>query len=218
MSAALNVLQQALAALVECRYATTDKSEKLADAAIAALESAIAQPVQLDFEIVGYQFQWTNPANNTDHDGVLTKWAEVVPGWNQTVQQRIDEFLAYSYSGKPTYRVRALYTPTNIAQPEQPATLDTAAMTTAPALPPLGPHDHPEPWTMKWTELEMQFIREYALAAIAAAQAAKIKDERESFLSWIETRPGHPFAGQFSNLMWASWKARAAIAATKVTP
>ena len=40
------ILQQALAALVECRYATTDKSEKLADAAIAALESAIAQPEQ----------------------------------------------------------------------------------------------------------------------------------------------------------------------------
>ena len=40
------LLQQALDALVECRYATTDKSEKLADAAINALESAIAQPKQ----------------------------------------------------------------------------------------------------------------------------------------------------------------------------
>ena len=40
------ILQQALDALVECRYATTDKSEKLADAAINALESAIAQPEQ----------------------------------------------------------------------------------------------------------------------------------------------------------------------------
>ena len=63
-----------------------------------------------DLKIVGYQFQWTNPADNTDHDGALTKWVEVVPSWDQTMQQKIDELLAYRYSGKTIYRVRALYT------------------------------------------------------------------------------------------------------------
>jgi len=85
-----------------------------------ALRKTIAQPVQPAFEIVGYQFQWTNPADNPDHDGVMTKWVEVVPDWNQTVQQKIDQLLAYRYSGKATYRVRVLYTPTNIAQPATP--------------------------------------------------------------------------------------------------
>lgn len=35
-------------------------------------------------------------------------------------------------------------------------------------LPPLGPHDHPEPQGMVWSKLEMQAIRRYAAAAVAA--------------------------------------------------
>jgi hypothetical protein len=36
-----------------------------------------------------------------------------------------------------------------------------------------------------------------------------IDDERRDFEAWIKTRPGHPFAGDFANLMWAAWLARA---------
>jgi len=35
-------------------------------------------------------------------------------------------------------------------------------------------------------------------------------DEREAFEAWIRTLEGHPFAGQFANLMWAAWQARSA--------
>ena len=48
----------------------------------------------------------------------------------------------------------------------------TPATQLAPVLPPLGPHDHPEPHTMKWTKIEMRFIREYALTAITANKGA----------------------------------------------
>ena len=33
---------------------------------------------------------------------------------------------------------------------------------------PLSPHDHPEPQTMVWSRLEMQAIRRYAAACVAA--------------------------------------------------
>jgi len=35
-------------------------------------------------------------------------------------------------------------------------------------------------------------------------------DEREAFEAWIRTLEGHPFAGQFANLMWAAWQASSA--------
>lgn len=41
--------------------------------------------------------------------------------------------------------------------------------------------------------------------------------EREQFEAWIATRPGHPFAGQFANLMWAAWQARAALSPASST-
>lgn len=34
--------------------------------------------------------------------------------------------------------------------------------------------------------------------------------ERKAFESWIRECEGHPFAGQFANLMWKAWQARAA--------
>lgn len=42
------------------------------------------------------------------------------------------------------------------------------------------------------------------------------QDERAAFEDWIRTREGHPFAKQFSNLMWAAWQARAAMASAPV--
>ncbi len=42
-----------------------------------------------------------------------------------------------------------------------------------PELPPLSPHDHPESQVMVWSELEMRAIRAYALATIAAHEAAR---------------------------------------------
>lgn len=38
-------------------------------------------------------------------------------------------------------------------------------------------------------------------------------NEREQFEAWIRTQEGHPFAGQFGNLMWKAWQARAALSA-----
>lgn len=35
--------------------------------------------------------------------------------------------------------------------------------------------------------------------------------EREAFEAWIRTCEGHPFAGQFANLMWSAWQARAPL-------
>lgn len=37
--------------------------------------------------------------------------------------------------------------------------------------------------------------------------------EREAFVAWSRTLPGHPFAGAFANLMWNAWQARASVAA-----
>lgn len=42
-------------------------------------------------------------------------------------------------------------------------------MTTA--LLPIGPHDHPEPRTMVWTELELRAIRDYAARCVAAERS-----------------------------------------------
>lgn len=36
--------------------------------------------------------------------------------------------------------------------------------------------------------------------------------ERDEFEAWIRECEGHPFAGQFANLMWRAWQARAARA------
>lgn len=40
-------------------------------------------------------------------------------------------------------------------------------------------------------------------------------DVRSQFEAWVRTRPGHPFAGQFLNLMWDAWKAARAITGEK---
>ena len=92
--------------------------------AIDNLRSALelpAQPASAGMVIVGHQYQWTNPGNTPDTRPGLTEWKTVEPRWHGTMQEKIEELLEYQYAGKPTYRVRALYTPTNIPQPEQPA-------------------------------------------------------------------------------------------------
>jgi hypothetical protein len=53
-----------------------------------------------------------------------------------------------------------------------------------------------------------------ARAALQQRQAPAQADERSNFEAWIKSRPGHPFAGAFVNLMWAAWQARAALAPT----
>jgi hypothetical protein len=37
-------------------------------------------------------------------------------------------------------------------------------------------------------------------------------DQRERFEAWMRAREGHPYAGQFANLMWAAWQAAEAAA------
>lgn len=44
--------------------------------------------------------------------------------------------------------------------------------------------------------------------------STNIEQERKAFEAWIETCAGHPFAGQFANLMWKAWQARAEQAST----
>lgn len=33
------------------------------------------------------------------------------------------------------------------------------------------------------------------------------QSERAAFEAWIQTTPGHPYAGQFTTLMWKAWQA-----------
>ena len=81
-----------------CRFARERDALRAQLAAIAATEP------------VFYEFQWTNPGNQTDQPESMFVWARVEPRWNSTVQQKVDELLAYRYEDKPTYRVRALFT------------------------------------------------------------------------------------------------------------
>lgn len=53
-------------------------------------------------------------------------------------------------------------------------------------------------------------------AAVAGGRFVKVANgnEREAFETWIGNLEGHPFAGQFANLMWKAWQARAALSAS----
>ena len=56
------------------------------------------------------------------------------------------------------------------------------------------------------------------IAAPAPAQPRQplsADDVRSQFEAWVLTKPGHPFAGQFLNLMWDAWKAARAITGGK---
>ena len=55
-----------------------------------------------------WQYRWTNPACDLVSDDNMA-WKRVVVRRMQTMQQRIDELLAYRYDGKPIYEVRGLY-------------------------------------------------------------------------------------------------------------
>lgn len=51
----------------------------------------------------------------------------------------------------------------------------------------------------------------YPLEPQAAKQQAEPgADERAAFEAWMKTSGGYPYAGQFANLMWEAWQARAA--------
>lgn len=69
-----------------------------------AHEAELARAV----EPVLWQYRWTNPSGDP-HQEPQTDWKQVEPTWNQTVQQKCDELLAYRFGGKPTYEVRGLY-------------------------------------------------------------------------------------------------------------
>ena len=49
------------------------------------------------------------------------------------------------------------------------------------------------------------------------AEPSVAADERAMFEAWIRARPGYPFAGAFTNLMWDAWQARAALASPAVS-
>ena len=50
---------------------------------------------------------------------------------------------------------------------------------------PIGPHDHPEPRTMTWTQVELRAIRDYAARCVAAERELWQKDAAR--LDWLET-------------------------------
>jgi glutamyl/glutaminyl-tRNA synthetase len=52
-------------------------------------------------------------------------------------------------------------------------------------------------------------LLEMVTFARRAAEAAPAADERALFETWMKARPGYPFAGDFANLMWEAWQARA---------
>lgn len=51
-------------------------------------------------------------------------------------------------------------------------------MTDKVKLPPIGPHDHPEPHTLKWSQLELSAIKEYATAAVLADRAQRVPERK----------------------------------------
>lgn len=57
-----------------------------------------------------YQYRWLNPNGGEQPEAVLA-WQTVVPNNPHigTVQDKVDELLAYTYDGKPVYQVRPLY-------------------------------------------------------------------------------------------------------------
>jgi hypothetical protein len=58
-------------------------------------------------------------------------------------------------------------------------------------MPPLSKHDHPEPQTMVWSELEMRAIKDYA-RAYAAAEVAKERERAAKAAEDFLTRGRSP--------------------------
>jgi hypothetical protein len=56
------------------------------------VEAAVIKKLSegVSVEPVRYEFQWTNPVNSTDQPASMFVWAEVVPQWNGTMQQAVD--------------------------------------------------------------------------------------------------------------------------------
>ena len=74
------------------------------------LDKATAQLAEIAaIEPVFYEYQWTKPRKQPHQPESMFVWARVEPEGNGTVQQKVDELLAYRYNDKPTYRVRALF-------------------------------------------------------------------------------------------------------------
>lgn len=72
-----------------------------------------------------WQFRWLNPSGEPQPASVL-EWKIVEPLWNQTVEQKCAELLAFRYKGKPMYEVRGLYAHSPFANSEQTVVIDRA--------------------------------------------------------------------------------------------
>lgn len=80
-------------------------------------------------EPVMYQFRWTNPGEDCVPESML-EWKEVVPSWNQTIEQKCAELEAYRYGGKQVYEVCGLVTESQLKQAVRDA-LEAAAQVCA---------------------------------------------------------------------------------------
>lgn len=77
-----------------------------------AADVPLASPppeAQAPSEPVLWQWRWTNPGGYENQPDEMLAWKLLDPSPGQTVQQRIDELLAYRHKGEPCYEVRALY-------------------------------------------------------------------------------------------------------------
>lgn len=90
-------------------------------------------------------------------------------------------------------------------------------------MPEIKPWDHPEPQTMRWSDLEIRWIQSYGeqcwkagykhgawgdKPAVNQQLTTEPLDEREAFEKWLGIKP----CGAAHDFGWAAWQARAAMA------
>lgn len=93
-------------------------------------------------------------------------------------------------------------------------------------MPEVKPWDHPEPQTMRWSDLEIRWIQSYGeqcwkagykhgawgdKPAVNQQLTTDPFDEREAFEKWLGIKP----CGAAHDFGWSAWQARAALAARK---
>ena len=66
-----------------------------------------------------------------------------------------------------------------------------------------------------WARINSELATLRTQLAAQPRQPLSVDDVRSQFEAWVRTRPGHPFAGKFLNLMWDAWKAARAITGDK---
>jgi hypothetical protein len=86
-------------------------------------------------------------------------------------------------------------------------------------LPSISPHDHPEPQTMVWTDVEIEWIEKYARAAFARGVAVGMVAERDRCVTVCDEL-AEKAAGQLvaSGLMLAIWAIRKGEPAPSAEP